>query len=186
MIEDEPQTAVDAHRQPRVRGVSRHRGGVRRGGAARPSTRQAFALLLLDVMLPGMSGFEVCQSLRARGTRVPIIVLTARTHERDRVQGLDLGRRRLREQAVQRARAAGAGARAGAARRLARARNGEDFSFGDVVVKPQQRLVTAQGPARRAVGARVRAAALPVRASQRSGRAASSCCAMSGATASCP
>ena len=41
---------------------------------------QAFALLLLDIMLPGMSGFEVCQSLRARGTRVPIIVLTARTH----------------------------------------------------------------------------------------------------------
>jgi len=54
-------------------------------------SQQAFALVLLDVMLPGMSGFDVCQTVRARGTRVPIIVLTARAQERDRVKGLDLG-----------------------------------------------------------------------------------------------
>ncbi|MEZ5284365.1 MAG: response regulator [Vicinamibacterales bacterium] len=53
--------------------------------------RDAFALLLVDVMLPGMSGFDVCQRLRERGAGVPIIVLTARAHERDRVRGLDLG-----------------------------------------------------------------------------------------------
>src|ERR1041384_5907810 len=52
---------------------------------------RAFSLLLLDVMLPGISGFDVCRSLRAQGTRVPIILLTARTHERDRVKGLALG-----------------------------------------------------------------------------------------------
>ena len=51
----------------------------------------AFSLLLLDIMLPGISGFDVCRTLRAQGTRVPIILLTARTHERDRVKGLDLG-----------------------------------------------------------------------------------------------
>jgi two-component system, OmpR family, alkaline phosphatase synthesis response regulator PhoP len=50
-----------------------------------------FALLLVDVMLPGISGFDVCQQVRARGMHVPIVVLTARTHERDRVRGLDLG-----------------------------------------------------------------------------------------------
>ena len=43
------------------------------------SAHQAFALVILDVMLPGISGFEVCRSLRERGTRVPIILLTART-----------------------------------------------------------------------------------------------------------
>ena len=57
----------------------------------RAFAHQAFSLLLLDVMLPGISGFDVCRSLRAQGTRVPIILLTARTHERDRVKGLDLG-----------------------------------------------------------------------------------------------
>jgi DNA-binding response OmpR family regulator len=50
-----------------------------------------YALLLLDVMLPGISGFDVCRQLRARGQHVPIVVLTARTHEQDRIRGLDLG-----------------------------------------------------------------------------------------------
>ena len=50
-----------------------------------------YALLLVDVMLPGISGFDVCQRLRARGLHVPIVVLTARTHEQDRIRGLDLG-----------------------------------------------------------------------------------------------
>jgi DNA-binding response OmpR family regulator len=53
--------------------------------------RRSVSLLIVDVMLPGMSGFELCQRLRGRGSRVPIIILTARTHERDRVRGLDLG-----------------------------------------------------------------------------------------------
>ena len=53
--------------------------------------RHAISLVLVDVMLPGMNGFELCQKLRSRGSHVPIIVLTARTNERDRVRGLDLG-----------------------------------------------------------------------------------------------
>lgn len=47
-------------------------------------------LVVLDVMLPGLSGFEVCRHLRARGP-VPVILLTARGEEADRVWGLDLG-----------------------------------------------------------------------------------------------
>jgi len=43
------------------------------------------------VMLPGMSGFELCERLRGRGARSPIIMLTARTHEQDRIRGLELG-----------------------------------------------------------------------------------------------
>jgi two-component system response regulator VicR len=53
--------------------------------------RHAISLLLVDVMLPGMNGFELCRHLRSRGSHVPIIVLTARSNERDRVRGLDLG-----------------------------------------------------------------------------------------------
>ena len=48
-------------------------------------------LILLDVMLPGASGFEVCDTVRAKGSRVPILFLTARGSEDDRVRGLELG-----------------------------------------------------------------------------------------------
>ena len=48
-------------------------------------------LVLLDLMLPGMDGFEVTRALRQRGARVPIIVVTAREEEADRVLGLELG-----------------------------------------------------------------------------------------------
>lgn len=48
-------------------------------------------LVLLDVTLPGMNGFDVCRELRARGMETPIIFLTARTEEIDRVLGLELG-----------------------------------------------------------------------------------------------
>jgi len=51
----------------------------------------AFDLVLLDVMLPKMNGFEVCRRLRAEGSNVPILMLTARGEEADRVRGLDLG-----------------------------------------------------------------------------------------------
>jgi DNA-binding response OmpR family regulator len=47
-------------------------------------------LVVLDVMLPGLSGFDVCRKLRERGP-VPVILLTARGEEADRVWGLDLG-----------------------------------------------------------------------------------------------
>ena len=53
--------------------------------------RHSFALILLDVMLPRASGFELCRTVRARDARIPIIMLTARTDETDRVLGLDLG-----------------------------------------------------------------------------------------------
>ena len=48
-------------------------------------------LIVLDVMLPRMSGLEICQRLRAARDDVPIILLTARSQESDKVQGLRLG-----------------------------------------------------------------------------------------------
>ncbi len=48
-------------------------------------------LILLDIGLPDMSGFDVCRELRQKGLTVPIIMLTAKTEEIDRVVGLELG-----------------------------------------------------------------------------------------------
>lgn len=48
-------------------------------------------LVVLDVSLPGMSGLQACQKLRSEGDRVPIIILTARSEEIDRVLGLEMG-----------------------------------------------------------------------------------------------
>ena len=48
-------------------------------------------VILLDVMLPEMDGFEVCRTLRAEGNNVPIIMITAREEETDKVFGLELG-----------------------------------------------------------------------------------------------
>ena len=48
-------------------------------------------LVILDLMLPKLSGYEVCQRARAEGMTVPILMLTAKGTESDRVHGLDLG-----------------------------------------------------------------------------------------------
>jgi len=50
-----------------------------------------FDLILLDVMLPNKDGFEVCRELRRRGVKTPIIMLTSKTQEAERVMGLEVG-----------------------------------------------------------------------------------------------
>ena len=47
--------------------------------------------IVLDVMLPGRSGFDVCREIRARGSRAPVLMLTARDAVEDRIAGLDAG-----------------------------------------------------------------------------------------------
>jgi two-component system OmpR family response regulator len=51
----------------------------------------SYDLLILDVMLPQLSGFEICRQLREAGNHVPILMLTAKDQSRDIVQGLNLG-----------------------------------------------------------------------------------------------
>jgi DNA-binding response OmpR family regulator len=53
--------------------------------------KDPFDLIILDLMLPGMDGYEICRRLRIAGRDVPILMLTARAREEDRVTGLDLG-----------------------------------------------------------------------------------------------
>jgi two-component system alkaline phosphatase synthesis response regulator PhoP len=55
------------------------------------AVRDTFDVILLDVMLPGMSGFDVCRDVRQRGVTTPIIMLTARGQIVDKVLGLKIG-----------------------------------------------------------------------------------------------
>lgn len=53
--------------------------------------RSAPHLIVLDLMLPGQNGFEVCREIRKRGIATPVVMLTARGHEADKIRGLELG-----------------------------------------------------------------------------------------------
>lgn len=55
------------------------------------ASMDGFDLMVLDVMLPGVSGLEIARQLRTRGDRTPIIMLTARDAPRDIINGLDIG-----------------------------------------------------------------------------------------------
>jgi phosphoserine phosphatase RsbU/P len=90
VVEDEPNIALGLEDDLRLEGYDVEVLG--NGAAATRRAREcAFDLILLDVMLPGKSGFEVCRELRRAHLSTPIILLTARTQEDDRVRGLDLG-----------------------------------------------------------------------------------------------
>ena len=59
--------------------------------ASRRGREPGWDLILLDVMLPRRDGFDVCRDLRRARVRTPIIILTAKTHEAEKILGLDLG-----------------------------------------------------------------------------------------------
>jgi DNA-binding response OmpR family regulator len=59
--------------------------------ASRRAREEAWDLILLDVMLPGKDGFEICRDLRRARVRTPIMMLTAKTQEAEKILGLELG-----------------------------------------------------------------------------------------------
>jgi DNA-binding response OmpR family regulator len=59
--------------------------------ASRRGREPRWDLIVLDVMLPKKDGFDVCRDLRRAGVKTPIILLTAKTHEAEKVLGLELG-----------------------------------------------------------------------------------------------
>ena len=90
VVEDEPGIALGLEDDLRLEGweVEVAPDGV--VGAQR-ARQQQFDLILLDVMLPGKDGFDVCRELRRAGLRTPIIMLTAKAQEAEKVLGLDIG-----------------------------------------------------------------------------------------------
>ena len=90
VVEDEPDMAMGLRDNLEFEGydVTTVPSGEEAVQAAR-STR--FACILLDVMLPRIDGFETCSRLRGLGVRAPIVTLTARGQEIDKVRGLELG-----------------------------------------------------------------------------------------------
>lgn len=90
LVEDEPGLVITLTDRLRSEGyeVSSATDGPLGLAAA---TDRAFDVILLDVMLPGASGFDVCRDLRHRGVTTPIIMLTARGQVVDKVLGLKIG-----------------------------------------------------------------------------------------------
>jgi len=90
VVEDEPSIALGLEIDLRTEGY--HPELVADGiEAARRAREESFDLILLDVMLPGKDGFEVCRGLRRSGVTTPIILLTAKTHDAEKIIGLELG-----------------------------------------------------------------------------------------------
>ena len=90
VVEDEPRLARGLQDDLTLEGFAVH-VAVDGAEATRLAREQAFDLIILDVMLPKKDGFEVCRELRREGVRTPIIMLTARTGESDKVLGLEVG-----------------------------------------------------------------------------------------------
>src|ERR1051325_2872608 len=90
VVEDEPGIALALEDSLRLEGhdVEVISDGMAAGRRAR---EDAFDLILLDAMLPGKDGFTICRELRAEGSKTPVIFVSARAQEYDRVRGLDLG-----------------------------------------------------------------------------------------------
>jgi len=90
IIEDDPAICACLEGDLRLEGYEVE---VRRDGpsGARRAKERPFDLILLDVMLPGMDGFDVCRDLRRSGLRSPVLILTARDEEVEKILGLELG-----------------------------------------------------------------------------------------------
>ena len=90
LIEDEPGIVLTLTDRLTREGYSVESATDGESGLERAS-RESFDLLLLDLMLPRLSGFDVCRELRKRGVETPVIMLTARGQVVDKVVGLKLG-----------------------------------------------------------------------------------------------
>jgi two-component system alkaline phosphatase synthesis response regulator PhoP len=147
LIEDEPGLVMTLTDRLMAEGYD-----VESAGDARTAldfaTNASFDAILLDVMLPGGNGFDICRTLRQRGNQTPILMLTARGQVVDRVVGLKLGaddylvkpfdmaELLARVEALLRRSTTGAAATAPAV---------ESFKFGNVAVDFRRAEVTKDG-----------------------------------------
>ncbi len=90
VVEDEPKVAEalkEGLTQEGYRVVATHSGE----DAFFQANAEEYDLILLDLMLPGRSGLEILSTLRKKGSKTPVLILTARDSIEDRIQGLDTG-----------------------------------------------------------------------------------------------
>jgi len=90
IVDDEPEMVRGLEDNLRFEGYQTLAAADGRQGLHLALT-EAPDLILLDIMMPGMSGWDVCRALRVKGLDIPVIMLSARGEEGDRVQGLELG-----------------------------------------------------------------------------------------------
>jgi DNA-binding response OmpR family regulator len=90
VIEDEPDLRAGLQHNLELEGFKVLTAADGRDGLRKAKEGQA-ALILLDLMLPGMPGLEVLRHLRETGREIPVIIVSAKGQDRDKVQGLELG-----------------------------------------------------------------------------------------------
>ncbi len=90
VIEDEPDLRAGLQHNLELEGFKVLTAADGREGLRKAKEGQA-SLILLDLMLPGMSGLEVLRHLREIGRETPVIIISAKGQDRDKVQGLELG-----------------------------------------------------------------------------------------------
>ena len=90
IIEDEPDMRLGLEKNLTYEGYDVEMAADGESGLDRLKT-ESYNLILLDVMLPGIDGFDLCKKLREEGNNTPIIYLSARGQEMDKVVGLELG-----------------------------------------------------------------------------------------------
>jgi DNA-binding response OmpR family regulator len=90
IVEDEPAMQLGLKDNLEMESYSVELAGDGETGLAKIKSG-AYDLILLDVMLPKISGFDICKAARSAGVKTPIILLTARGEEIDKVLGLELG-----------------------------------------------------------------------------------------------
>jgi len=90
VVEDEPAIALGLEDDLRMEGYEVELAGDGVTGSLR-GQEGTFDLIILDVMLPRKDGFEVCREVRRAGVRIPILMLTAKARESEKVMGLELG-----------------------------------------------------------------------------------------------
>jgi DNA-binding response OmpR family regulator len=90
IVEDEPSIALALEEDLRREGYDTAVASDGDAGAHK-AVSQPFDLILLDVMLPKKDGFDVCREVRRAGVKTPIVLLTARTQEAEKVLGLESG-----------------------------------------------------------------------------------------------
>jgi two-component system alkaline phosphatase synthesis response regulator PhoP len=90
LVEDEPGLCITLNDRLRKEGYSVEIASDGDLGFSRAEA-ESFDLLILDLMLPGKNGFEICRDLREHGLAIPILMLTARDQVVDKVQGLKIG-----------------------------------------------------------------------------------------------